>query len=87
MNNDFQSVLKFNVMREYSSWGLIEPEIKPPKAVKKSIQKNVMAQLTITRFIGSVVDLYLGKIGQTIVGLAETFELEEDDDEQDRHMY
>lgn len=67
-------------MRESSSWGLIEPEITPPKAVKKSIQKNVMAQLTMARFIGSVVDLYLGKVGQTIVGLAETFEYDEDDE-------
>lgn len=73
-------------MREYSSWGLIEPEIAPPKAVKKSIQKNVMAQLTMARFIGSVVDLYLGKVGQTIVGLAETFEYDDDDDEIERQQ-
>lgn len=65
-------------MSEDSSWGLIEPEITPSKAVKKSIQKNVMAQLTMARFIGSVVDLYVGKVGQTIVGLAETFEQDED---------
>lgn len=69
-------------MREYSNWGLIEPEITPPKAVKRSIQKNVMAQLTMARFIGSVVDLYLGKVGQTIVGLAETFEYDEDDEDE-----
>lgn len=75
-------------MREPSSWGLIEPEIAPPKAVKKSIQKNVMAQLTMARFIGSVVDLYLGKVGQTIVGLAETFEQEDDDEiERQQSMY
>ena len=76
-------------MREYSSWGLIEPEIEPPKAVKKTIQKNVMAQLTMARFIGSVVDLYLGKVGQTIVGLAETFEQDDDDEEieRQRSMY
>ena len=67
-------------MREPSSWGLIEPEIAPPEAIKKSIQKNVMARLTTTRFIGNVVDLYLGKVGQTIVGLAETFECDEEDE-------
>jgi hypothetical protein len=33
-----------------------------------------MAQLTMTRFIGSIVDLYLGKVGETIVGLVETFD-------------
>jgi hypothetical protein len=62
------------MMREFSNWGLIEPEIEPPKIVKRTIQKNVMAQLTMARFIGSVVDLYLGKVGETIVGLAETFD-------------
>lgn len=61
-------------MSEFSNWGLIEPEIEPPKIVKRTIQKNVMAQLTMARFIGNVVDLYLGKVGETIVGLAETFD-------------
>jgi hypothetical protein len=61
------------MMSEFSSWGLIEPEVEPPKIVKRTIQKNVMAQLTMARFIGNIVDLYLGKVGQTIVGLAETF--------------
>lgn len=68
-------------MSEFSSWGYIEPEIEPPKAVKKSIQQNVMTQLTTARFIGGVVDLYLGKIGATIVGLAETFEEPNDGEE------
>lgn len=67
-------------MREFSSWGYLEPEIEPPKAVKKTIQKNVMAQLTMARFIGSVVDLYIGKVGATIIGLAETFEDDRDDE-------
>jgi hypothetical protein len=65
------------MMSEFSSWGLIEPEVEPSKIVKRTIQKNVMAQLTMVKFIGSIVDLYIGKVGQTIVGLAETFD---DDD-------
>jgi|GEM_PF-2309327 hypothetical protein len=62
------------MMSEFSSWGLIEPDVEPPKIVKKTIQKNVMAQLTMARFIGNIVDLYVGKVGQTIIGLAETFD-------------
>jgi hypothetical protein len=62
------------MMNDFSSWGSIEPDIELPKVVKKTIQKNVMAQLTMTRFIGSIVDLYLGKVGETIVGLVENFD-------------
>ncbi len=61
-------------MSKMTSWGLIEPEVEPPKQVKRTIQKNVMAQLTMARFIGDIVDLYIGKVGETIVGLAETFQ-------------
>lgn len=60
-------------MSEFSSWGHVEPLVELPKPVKKAIQQNVMARLSMARFIGSIVDLYVGKAGETLVGLAETF--------------
>ncbi len=61
-------------MKEFSSWGHIEPEIEPPKIIKKTIQKNVMAQLTMARFLGNIMDLYVGKVGATLISLTETFQ-------------
>jgi hypothetical protein len=60
-------------MSEFSNWGQVEPLVQLPKPVKKAIQKKVMARLSMARFIGSIVDLYIGKAGETLAGLAETF--------------
>jgi hypothetical protein len=60
-------------MSEFSSWGQVEPLVDLPKPVQKAIQNKVMARLSMARFIGSIVDLYVGKAGETLVGLAESF--------------
>ncbi len=67
-------------MSEFSSWGDVEPMVDLPKPVKKAIQKKVMARLSMARFIGSIVDLYVGKAGETLVGIAESFNEKEMND-------
>lgn len=70
-------------MSEFSSWGKVEPLVEPPKPVKKAIQKKVMARLSMARFIGSIVDLYVGKAGETLVGMAESFNEDNISDPED----
>lgn len=64
-------------MSEFSNWGQVEPLVELPRPVQKAIQKKVMARLSMARFIGSIVDLYVGKAGETLVGLAESFNEED----------
>jgi hypothetical protein len=61
-------------MTEFSNWDAVEPLIEPPRPTKIAIQQKVMARLSMARFIGSVVDLYVNKAGETLIGLADTFE-------------
>lgn len=60
-----------------SNWKNLDEEYKAPFEVKKNIQKSVFSNLNFLRFFGSVVDLYVGKVSQTIVGLTNTFQNEE----------
>lgn len=61
-----------------SNWKNLDEEYETPHEVKKNIQKSVYSNLNFLRFFGSVVDLYVGKVSQTIVGLTNTFQNEEE---------
>ena len=65
-------------MKEQSSWSSVEPDYITPPDVKKKIERNVMAQLSLMKFITGVFDLYVGKAGETILGLADSMQHEED---------
>lgn len=64
-------------MKEKSSWGEVEPDYIAPLNVKKKIERNVKAQLSLMKFISGVFDLYVGKAGETIMGFAETIQPED----------
>ena len=57
----------------------MEPDYIAPLKVKKKIERNVKAQLSLMKFISGVFDLYVGKAGETIMGFAETIQSEEED--------
>ena len=61
-----------------SNWKNLDEEHEAPIQVKKNIQKSVYSNLNFLRFFGSVIDLYVGKVSQTIVGLTNTFQNEEE---------
>ena len=69
-------------MKELSSWGSVEPEYVTPPAVKKKIARNVRTQLSLMKFITGVFDLYVGKAGETILGLAQTMQMDDEEQEE-----
>lgn len=48
----------------------LEPEAKPPIKIKKNLDGN----LNLLRTIGSVMDLFIGKAGSTVIELSQTFD-------------
>lgn len=67
---------KLGAMGE-SNWKKLDEEHEAPMELKKNIQRSVFSNLNFLRFFGSVVDLYVGKVSETIVGLTNTFQNEE----------
>ncbi len=56
---------------------LLEEEKEAPQEVKKGVEGN----LNFLRFLGEVVDLYIGKSGSVFLGLMEGFDQPENNND------
>ena len=56
----------------------VETPRQAPEALRRKIRSRVQTNLGIAKFIGNIVDLYIGSAGRVVADMIESFEEKEE---------
>lgn len=65
-------------MGEINNLKKVEIPRKAPEALRRKIRGRVQTNLGIAKFIGNIVDLYIGSAGRVVADMIESFEEKEE---------